>query len=195
MIVFFVSGCVQLAKDTPVIHSYAVRIERDTEMEAQAVGTVSVKARRTKVMEPYDGQSFIYALPTGEFRTDYYNEFAIFPATMVTTALAEWLTAVPFITYVSSKRDMVEYQYEIRSTVHALYADYSVAVSPQAVVKVSFTVLDSRSIPYSVVSDTLYEERVPLDGKEVTHLVEGWNSGLHAVFTAFETELAHTVQK
>jgi len=193
--VVLVSGCVQLAKETPVIHSYAFRIARESADATSPLSMVSIKVRRAKVMEPYDGRSLVYALPTGELRSDYYNEFALFPATMVTTAIEGWLKQVPFVEYVSFKRDMVECQYEIRPTIHMLYADYSVEASPQAVVSVSFTVLDAGTIPYSVVSDVTYEELVPLDGAEVTYLIEGWNSGLHAIFTAFEAELARVTQK
>lgn len=120
-----------------------------------AAATGPVRLGRVDVTPPFAHRGLVYRRGEQEYETDFYNEFAVDPATMIATACREWLQqgGIPALPVASGRTPL-----RLDAEVAALYVDFRAA--PAAVLALRWRVL--RVGDGGLVIESAAEERVPL---------------------------------
>ena len=156
--------------------------------EKPLVATLTVEP--TLASPPYDNVQFIYRLKDSKYLNDYYNIFMTEPATQITTALTEFLQKTNLFTIVNSADMTLASNYNLKTQVTELYADYTNDTRPKAVMEIQFILLDGNNIVYH----TLLAAHAPLASKSTDALVKAWNKDLTIILTKFSLKLANQLQ-
>ena len=185
------SGCVRISREHPDITYYNLKVTRGEEPRGRDEG-MSLKLRALEARQPYDSRRFVYHVQKNEVVRDYYNQFAAFPAVMLTAAVGDWLQDSPSVDFVSRERDMIDCDYELRGEIIELYGDFTDPADPRAVLVLRFTLLATADIPYAVVFSREYEASVRVERVSSTALLEGWKKGVRRILNDLEEDLPQT---
>ena len=134
---------------------------------------------------PYDNVQFIYRLKNSEYRNDYYHIFMTEPTTQTTAALAQFLQNANLFLNVNSADMTLPANYDLKTQLTALYADYTDHTHPKAVMEIQFILLEGNQI----VLHTLLTAYSPLATKSTTALISAWNKDLTIILTKFSLKL------
>ena len=141
----------------------------------------------TLASPPFDGLQFIYRLKDARYISDYYNIFMTPPSTQITNELTRFLQGSHLFNNVNSANLILSANYQLKTQLTALYADYSNDQHPKAVVEMQFILVKGNNI----VFHKLLAAHVGLARKSTDALVKAWNKGLSIIFTKFSLALAH----
>jgi cholesterol transport system auxiliary component len=148
------------------------------------VGTVSVAA-------PFRGKAFVYREADLRYDADYYYEFFVAPAAMISEALARSLAAsnvfrrvVPF----GATAD--DGDFVLDGFVSELYGDAREAAKPAAVLAISFYLTPTDIATPGVVWSKEYRQRVAAAGNGPEALAQAWNTALTAILADLVRDLA-----
>jgi len=165
------------------------RTERETvAIEASAPATVALP--RLRISPAYEGRGLVYAHSDGSFETDFYNEFFLSPAAMLTVEIGRWLDASGLFAHVVDPSSQLDARLVLEGTVTKLYGDFT-GDEPQAVLGLQVFLVD-RDAPDEVIFHADYEERGPAADGTPDDLVAGWNSALATILERLERDLAES---
>jgi cholesterol transport system auxiliary component len=189
-----VVGCLQVEKRAPEKNQYAFDVARSGPKSSFSVDAV-VAVRKFNVSPPYENKSFVYRTKDLQFESDFYNEFFVTPAAMITEETREWLSASGLFSYVLDPATHMVPTCILEGMVTALYGDYRDLEAPKAVLGIKFFLLRDVGGRTEVVFQRPYEESVSINDASPEVLVRGWNTGLRRIFQQFEHDLAEALQK
>ena len=151
LVLLLLSAC-GFSRPTVATHSFLLQPQR---LAPPAAAPVPVRLGRIEVAPPFARQGLVYRRGEQDYETDFYNEFAVDPATMIAAACREWLhqgghLAVPG----AAGREPLRLDAEVT----ALYVDFRAA--PTAVVALRWRL--RRAGEGGLVAEFAADERVPL---------------------------------
>ena len=192
--VFFVvaatlASC-SLSRPTPVKRMFLL------EPTAPAASTGTPKAESVRVgivnvAAPFRGKTFVYRESDLRYEADYYDEFFISPAIMISDATAKALAAsnvfrrvVPF-GGASTEGDLT-----LDGFVSELYADTRNAAAPAAVITITYYLTPTNAVNPGVVWAHEYRQQAKVSGTGAEAMARGWNEALAAVLAELTRDLA-----
>jgi cholesterol transport system auxiliary component len=159
-----------------------------------AAGTprpASVRVGIVNVAAPFRGKTFVYRESDLRYEADYYDEFFVAPAIMVSDATAKALAAsnvfrrvVPF----GAASD--EGEYALDGFVSELYADTRDPAAPAAVVTVQYYLTPVNAVNPGVIWTREYRQRAKVSGTGPEAMARGWNEALTALLAQLVRDLA-----
>ena len=182
------AGCINLTKEYPDIKKYTLNVEREA-APAPNAGAVNLKVMRFDIASEYESIYFTYKTGDLTIEYDFYNRFAIDPATMITEQVIKWAGHSPFVRYVESKRSIIMPEYAVKGDIIRLYADLGDEGNAKAVLEIRFVILDNRAFPPHIIFQNVYSEEIMLRTMTIMKLVEGWNTALRNILVDFEADL------
>jgi uncharacterized lipoprotein YmbA len=158
---------------------------------AAAAKPVSVRVGVVNVAAPFRGRSFVYRDTDLRYDADFYYEFFVAPASMLSEATARALTAskvfrrvVPF----GAAAD--DGDFVLDGFVSELYGDTRNSATPEAVVTIAFYLSPTNVAGPGVVWTREYQKRVTAAGKGPEALAQAWNTALTAILADLVRDLA-----
>jgi hypothetical protein len=182
------AGCVNISKQSPQVNEYLFTPHAPVAKEPQE-DAFNIKVRKLNANAPFDDRTFIYRLGDNQFKQDYYNQFSISPATLLTQQMIDRLGRQPFIHYISRERDLVDYAYEVRGNITALYGDFRSKRQPKAYMMLHLSVFKTGSYPMTVVLDKEYSCTQDLADTQPTTVIRGWEKCLDEISVVFGQDL------
>ena len=158
----------------------AVASPRDA---ALRVGTVNVGA-------PYRGKAFVYRQDELKYEADYYNEFFVAPAAMLSEATARALAASGAFRRVIPPGATEDGDFVLDGFAADLYGDVRDAARPAAVMSITFYLSRANALVPAVVWSRGYQQRVPMAEASAEALSRAWNGALAAILTDLSRDLA-----
>ena len=151
---------------------------------------VSVRVGVVSVAAPFRGKTFVYRETDLRYESDFYNEFFIAPAIMLSDATAKALIASNvFHRVVPFGAASEEGDYVLDGFVSELYADTRSAAAPVAVITITYY-LTSASAGSGVVWSKEYRQRAKVSGTGAEAIARGWNAALTAILADLTRDLA-----
>jgi cholesterol transport system auxiliary component len=157
---------------------------------AAATKPVAVRVRPLRIDSVYDGKAFVYRIDGAQLATDFYNEFADAPETMVTAAVIASLKGAGLFKAVIEPGAPIDAPYALDGKIVALYGDFRDAAKPVAVLGVQFYLLRNGADGREIVLDRLLEERVAVSARTASAVAQGYNEALARILARLEKELA-----
>ncbi len=147
------------------------------------VGVVNVAA-------PYRGKAFVYRSDEFKFEADYYSEFFVAPAAMLSEATARALAAASVFRRTIPPGAADAGDYVLDGFASELYGDVRDPAKPAAVIAITYYLTPANAITPNVIWWREYRQRVPVANATTEALARAWNAALATILTDLARDLA-----
>jgi cholesterol transport system auxiliary component len=158
---------------------------------AAAPKPTSVRVGVVNVAAPFRGKAFVYRDSELKYDADYYDEFFVAPAVMLSEATAKALVgANVFRRVVPFGAAADDGDYVLDGFVSELYGDARNPAAPVAVVTAAFYLSPTNVAGPGVIWSREYRQRVAASGTSPEAMARAWNTALSAVLADLARDLA-----
>ena len=150
-----------------------------------------IEVRRFTINPAFSAKEITYRTDRFEYESDYYNEFLIPPAVMITEKVRNWLSASGLSRRVLEPGSYVEPTHIIEGNIVALYGDYRDKSSPAAVMEIRIFLLKTKAVEApAIVFGKTYKSTVRLESNGPEGLIAGFDKCLENILTDMESDLS-----
>jgi cholesterol transport system auxiliary component len=157
---------------------------------AAPVHAGTLKVGMIAVAAPFRGRSFVYREEELKYESDFYNEFFVAPAAMLTADVGAWLSAAGIFREVLPASANADGDFVLEGLVSEIYGDYRDAAKPAAVLSAKFFLIDNRGLGGVPVWQTELRQRVALPARSPDALAAAYNSAWSAMLADLSRDLA-----
>ncbi|MGB2866330.1 MAG: ABC-type transport auxiliary lipoprotein family protein [Sedimentisphaerales bacterium] len=187
---FFVSsimlmGCGQRSYSK---RSYILDAARQPE-SGQAESHATLDVRRFTIDSVFADKGFVYRRSEHQYESDFYNQFLISPAIMVSEKTRHWLCRSGVFERVLVPGSRLESTHTLEANITALYADVRDKSSLRAVMELRAFLIANDPTTESVVLGETYKASCPLQSDTPDALVEALDKCLAEILTSLEKDL------
>jgi ABC-type uncharacterized transport system auxiliary subunit len=134
----------------------------------------------------FDSKGLVYRKAEFEYETDFYNEFLISPAIMITEKTRTWLSNSGIFHLVLDKGAYIEPTHTLQANITALYADRR---EQKAVVEIRTFLVSNDAPDDSVIMTATYRASSALELQLPEALLEAFDACLTQILTDLENDL------
>jgi cholesterol transport system auxiliary component len=187
-IVVTLVGC-GLSRPSPVKQTYLIQVQ-PTIQKAAKPRPATLKIGAIQVASPFRGRSLVYRLSDLGYESDFYNEYFVNPAAMITDATGTWLAAAGIFREVLPAGANANGDYVLEGFMSEFYADDRDKSKPTAVIAAKFYLVDDSKLSGVPVWQTELSQRVAMQSRSPEHVVAALNAGLTAMLGDLTAQLA-----
>jgi ABC-type uncharacterized transport system auxiliary subunit len=151
---------------------------------------VAVKVRPMRAAPLYERKELVYRVDGERVVSDFYNEFAESPESMLTSAVIAWLKDARVFSSVVEPGVPVDAPYALDGSIVALYGDLRDPAKPAAEAAVQFYLVKQRGSGPELVYDRVLRSRVDVASGGAQALAAGYNQALAQILGQLERDLA-----
>jgi cholesterol transport system auxiliary component len=191
---FLLFGCVSIERSYPDKRYFVLDISlKESPQDPADNGILQMASAR--VSPRYADRNFVYRRSDTRFESDFYNQFLISPAALVTEELRRELSQAGLFKFVVGSANPLAPTHTMETMVNTLYGDFRDLKAPKAVIEMEFFLTQEAS-PSGIVFHKLYQRIVPVQERNPEALVRGWNQGLESISDSLVSDLkASRIQK
>lgn len=191
---FLLFGCVSIERSYPDKRYFVLDISlKKSQQDPADSGILQMASAR--VSPRYADRNFVYRRSDTRFESDFYNQFLISPAALVTEELRRELSQAGLFKLVVGSANPLAPTHIMETMVNTLYGDFRDLKAPKAVIEMEFFLTQEAS-PSGIVFHKLYQRIVPVQERNPEALVRGWNQGLESISGSLVSDLkASRIQK
>jgi len=156
---------------------------------AAAAKPVAVKVRPMRAAPLYERREFLYRVDGERVVSDFYNEFAEAPESMLTAAVTDWLRNARLFVSVVEPGVPVDAPYTLDGSIVALYGDLRDPAKPAVEVAVQFYLVRQRGSGPELVYDRVLRSRVDAVSGEPGAIAAAYGKALPQILGELEREL------
>lgn len=151
----------------------------------------SVRVGVVTVAAPFRGKTFVYRDGELRYEADYYDEFFVAPAIMMSEAAAKALNASNvFRRVVPFGAAAEDGDYVLDGFVSEFYADARAKAAPVAVITVTFYLTPTNVAAPGVVWSREYQQRAAASGTSAVEMAKAWSAALTKILADLTQDLA-----
>lgn len=187
-------GCLGLAKDFPEKQYYlleAIRTGKKALKQADGI----LRVRQFRMSPVLSGTELHYRTSNETVEADFYNEFNVPPARLVTENVQIWLRDSGLFRAVIDSASPMEAKYVLEGSLTEISGDYRKSGEPKAVIRVQVFLTSSKSAEQKLLFQRDYAKRVTIDEAAPKALIRGMNSGLAEILQQLEFDLSEAIRK
>ncbi len=180
------SGCGRTAISK---NQYALAVPKEITKQPQPLNMI-LEVRPFTINSKFSSRQLVYRV--GEFRymQDYYNEFFVPPAVMITEATRNWLTDANMFTRVLEPGNVMSPSHILEGNIAGCYADVRDKAAPSAVLKMQlFLTKRDKAVDLLVWSRT-YDTKERMKDKSGESFVDALNRCLQTVLQNMQTDMS-----
>ena len=176
------------SRPTPVKRTFL--LEPSPPPMASVQKLVSLRVGIVNVAAPYRGKAFVYRQGELKFEADYYNEFFVAPAAMLSETTARALAAANVFRRTIAPGAADAGDFVLDGFASELYGDMRDAAKPAAAVAITFYLSPANAMTPNVIWSRDYRQRVAFTGSDPEALARAWNAALSAILADLARDLA-----
>ena len=184
------AGCLQVRRESPDKHLYALDVERPAGERAEPVHPLALAVRGLRAPSRFAGRNLVYRTGEEEFAVDYYSEFLVAPAALVSGETERWLARSNLFRHVFGAAAPAPADLALTGEIEELYGDWRGGGAPRAILSIRFFLVDERPAWPVVLLARGYERRSAAEGSDPGSLVAAWNRALAEILAELEHDLA-----
>jgi ABC-type uncharacterized transport system auxiliary subunit len=181
------AGC-SISRPSPVKRTYL--LEPALPAAVASPRPAALRVGMINVGAPYRGKSFVYRLDELKFEADFYSEFFIAPAAMLSESTAKALTSAGVFERVTPPGGADEGDFVLDGFATDLYGDARDPAKPVAVLAITFYLSPTNALVPRVIWSHEYRQRVPVAEPTADALARAWNSALATILADLSRDLA-----
>jgi uncharacterized lipoprotein YmbA len=182
------AGCVGIEKSYPDKRYFVLDVPASPS-PANPSANETLEVSNIRVSPRYADRSFVYRTSEAAYESDFYNQFLVSPASLITEEVRKGLTGSQVFKYVIGPSNQSQPSYVLEGTVNALYGDFRNASSPRAVLEMEFFLTSEIPAKPGILMQKRYAKSLPLTGRTPEALVKGWNQALDEILTSLAEDL------
>jgi len=183
------SGCSMLKLGSSYDKHFFVLEADHQEKPAASDGKEILIVRKLTIDSSFKFKGLIYRNAEHEYKTDFYNEFLVPPASMITEQTRNWLSQSGLFRTVLESASYMEATYALEGNILSLYGDYRNAASPKAVMEISFFLIGTASSEPSIALAEKYKAAIDLQGEETEDLIKAFDACLEQILAELERDI------
>ena len=150
----------------------------------------SLRVGLINVAAPYRGKAFVYRQSELKFEADFYSEFFVSPAAMLSESTARALSSANVFrrTVPPSGSDPADFVLE--GFASELYGDLRDPAKPMANIAITYYLSPSNALSPNVVWTKEYRQRAPASAATAEGFARAWNVALSAILADLARDLA-----
>lgn len=150
---------------------------------------VILEVRRFTIDSAFDSKGLVYRKADFEYESDFYNEFLISPADMVTEKTRTWLSQSGLFARVLDKGSAIEPTHTLEGNITALYGDFRDKSSPLAVMQLRIFLIENKASKESIMLGKTYDASSDTSSEGAEGLVEALDGCLGKILADLEKDL------
>jgi cholesterol transport system auxiliary component len=155
--------------------------------QAESLATLDV--RRFTIDSAFADKGFVYRRGEHEYESDFYNQFLISPAVMISEKTRHWLCRSGVCERVLVPGSRIESTHTLEANITDLYADVRDKSSLRAVMGLRAFLITNNNADESVILGKRYRASCPLQSDTPEALVEAFDKCLAEILTSLEKDL------
>jgi uncharacterized lipoprotein YmbA len=182
------AGCAGIERSYPDKRYFVLEVPvNPANSNPSSSETLQVSAIR--VSPRYADRNFVYRTSELGYESDFYNQFLVSPASLITEEVRKDLAASEVFKHVIGASNQSQPGYVLEGTVNALYGDFRNLDSPKAVLEMEFFLTSEIPAKPGILMQKRYTKSISLNGRTAEALVKGWNQALQEILTALAADL------
>jgi cholesterol transport system auxiliary component len=149
----------------------------------------TLQVSNIRVSPRYADRGFVYRTSEAVYESDFYNQFLVAPASLITEEVRKGLIDTQTFKHVIGSTNQSQPSYVLDGAVNALYGDFRNVDSPRAVLEMEFFLTSESPTKPGILMQKRYARSIPLTGRSPEALVKGWNQALEEILTALTAGL------
>ena len=182
------SGCVSLERSYPDQHSFVLEVKRAGNPSSSS-GNGVLEVADVEISPRFTGKSFVYRMSEARYESDFYNQFLVAPAVLITEEILKGLAQSHLFRHVIGASHQLQPTHVLGATVSGLYGDFRNGSAPKAVLEMEFFLSKETAGRSQIVMEKRYAKSVDLSRRSPEALVQGWNRALEEILAALVTDL------
>jgi cholesterol transport system auxiliary component len=155
----------------------------------QAENHATLTVRRFTIDSAFADKGFVYRRGEHEYESDFYNQFLISPAVMISEKTRQWLCRSGICERVLVPGSRIESTHTLEANITALYADVRDKSSLRAVMKLRAFLIANNNNDESVILGERYQASCPLQSDTPEAFIEALDKCLAEILTSLEKDL------
>lgn len=190
LLLTFASGCINIERSYPDKNFFVLEVGRDEKVPPshQTVNGI-LEVSELRISPRYQAQGFIYRISEASYESDFYNQFLIAPAALITEELRKGLARSRIFAYVINASSELRPTHRLEGIVNALYGDFRDSGAGRAVAEIEFFLTRQLPAGTEIIIAKRYSKSVPLSRRSPEALVKGWDEALEGILTSLIADL------
>jgi cholesterol transport system auxiliary component len=188
------AGCVGIEKSYPDKRYFVLEVSANPS-PANPAANETLEVSNIRVSPRYADRSFVYRTSEAGYESDFYNQFLVSPASLITEEVRKGLTGSQVFKHVIGSSNQSQPSYVLEGTVNALYGDFRNPNSPRAFLEMEFFLTSEVPGQPGILIQKRYAKSIPLTGRTPEALIKGWNEALEEILNSLVTDLKAIVLK
>lgn len=182
-------GC----KSNPAVRShYALNTTRP-DRPAGAPSPAILDVRRLTIDSAFESKGLVYRRGEALYETDYYNEFLVAPARLITDRIRNWITDAGLCARVLDSGSLVEPTHSLEGHITRLYGDYRDQSARRALVEMRLHLISHQDLGQAILLGKTYKQSEPIPSPDAESLVQAIDTCLVRILTKLEADLEVTM--
>ena len=181
-------GCSAITRPSPVRQTFLLEPPLSQAVAQPKAGALRVGS--INVAAPYRGKAFVYRMTDLKFETDFYVEFLVPPAAMLTEQTARALERAKPFARIAGPGISMDSDWVLDGFASALYADTREAGKPAAELAITYYLTTAGGFEQTPFWTHEYRERVPMRDASSTAYAEALNTAFGRIVDALARDLA-----
>ena len=156
---------------------------------SQTPADATIEVNRFNINSAYASRNLVYRLGRFEYEPDYYRQYMIAPATMITEETRRWLADSGLFKQILPPGSQVSPTYTLQGLITSLYGDFTDKAAPTAVMRIRFFFTQRKGAGDTVIFSQSYRAAAPLADKTGQGLIDAFSKDLIEILTSLEADL------
>jgi len=186
-VLFAFSACVNLQRSYPDKHFFALEAAQ-VEKPANPGGNGILEVANLSISRRYEGLNFVYRTSDTGYEADFYNNFFIAPAVMISEEVRKSIARSHIFAQVIGPFSDLPPSHHLAGIINTLYGDFS-SPSPKAVLEIQFILTQPANPENQIVLAKTYSQAAPITARTPEALVKGWDQALTQILSSLIADI------
>ena len=150
---------------------------------------IILEVPRFAIDSAFASKSLVYRRSTYEYESDFYNEFLIWPAEMITEKTRNWLTESGLFKQVVASAGRLEPTHTLIGDIKALYGDFTERKTAAGRMEIKIAVTKKEAGEVSILFSKTYTASFQMEARNAEALVDAFDKCLIQILTELEAGL------
>ena len=189
-IVVMLSGC----GSTMNKNQYVLEVSPPYTAKGAQPPSAILEVRTFTINSEFSGRQMVYRIDEFRYAPDYYNEFLISPAVMITEVMQNWLADAGAFARVVEPGTAMMPTYILNGSIVACYADIRDKTAPSAVLELRMFLIKQEKGVETLVWSHKYQVRELMKNTQAQSFVAAMSRGLQSILEKLQSDLAERLR-
>jgi ABC-type uncharacterized transport system auxiliary subunit len=186
-VILLTAGCVH--RGHVIRERFLLEAQRDSTPSPKAAGRI-LAVQPFSIASAYEGKGVVSCVSENQYKSDFYGEYFVGPAQMITEQTRNWLSGSGLFDRVLSPVSLAEPTDVLEGYVRKMFLDLRDLEKPQAVLEITFVLLEHQKRDEIIRFQETYSMSHPMESRSIRDYVTAQSQCLHDILTKLESDLA-----